>query len=162
MKTLISISTILIATFYVHPVLADGNHPGRCWGPYQLSDLLSRRIVYTSNKCAPGITLALVRGAHNYPAFGRLEVDYWEGSYVRPAHVTDTYQITTYNCYGSVIESHQTVQQYDTQISFLVDNPNFHDDVTTSFEANAPMTDTEATEALAVAETQCLNAHSDP
>lgn len=132
------------------------HHHFYCDVPMKDSRLVSQTTTVTG-ACQQIEKLQLGRASHTYPLLNdaTLEVDFWQGAFGLSEQVRSVYQIDIYSCDGILQNSYQATDEQDVMNTFSVDNPNLHDDVSASFEANAPMTDQEAAQALEVARQKC-------
>jgi hypothetical protein len=154
-RLLISAGLILAAA----PAHAGWHH---CRGTYEEERAVSQTTKPTDD-CRETQALALGRVTHAYPALGgaELEVDAWLGAFGYPVHMRNVFAVDVYSCRGELQNTYERDEESDAISIFPVDNPNLHDDVGTSFAANAPLTDTEAASAFAAARATCEAARKD-
>jgi hypothetical protein len=163
MKTQLKLSTlnmfVLIAMIFgaALPARAHLTHHRFCHRPYAVRTVLDSKTIFTAQDCRVQTPLALVRLSHDY-SFGVLMVDAWAGSFSRPTETTERVLHETYNCRGDLISSRIETLKFAGQASIRLSNPNMSDAVSTSFEAQAPMTDEEAHKAFSELKRQCESA----
>jgi hypothetical protein len=158
MKTLFILMTLILIT----PAgFASTGARNSCQGFTTMETLLEDRSVFAGD-CTLHQELTLGRTQKSYPEMDNatLRVDYWQGSYSRIKKVEQVYQVDVYSCRGQLQKSFQKMQKYDFKVIFEVENPNLRDDVSTSYAANAPMTDEEALAEFARARSRCETANT--
>lgn len=161
MKTLKLLSFTLALGFSMSSLASEALTRSAHWHHCHISTdatLISRSTVFTSAECKPHAPLSLRRVSHIYPRLGALVVDAWQGSYTRAARTTSVYRIDKFDCHGHLVGSGTKTVASEHTIVFSIDNPNLHDDVDSTFAANAPLTDDEAQAAMRGVNAACLRA----
>ena len=149
---------IIILTILPTVALAHGWH--RHWDHEscirETSEIISETIL-SKGACQAGDSLEIAEMWKSYPLLqdGEHHVEYWRGSFTIELKVSQVVRRQIINlCHGGTILDETSTLATTSQRSFAVDNPNLHDTVATSYEL-VPMTNAEATRALAAAKAAC-------